>query len=112
MARYYYDDPLAAAFMAKHFGMRFCNDVAIDAKCFENMGTLLSMAMDEKVTIHARFHIHPDSLRLLEPMVGDVWLDPLYGSPWIAKSEDCLPLVAVQIIRRYGLSFMWPKVES
>lgn len=122
VTRYYYTDPLAAAWMAKHFGMKFTNDVATDSRCAENMGKLLSMAMDEEVTIHARFIIHPDSQHLLEPQQWDVlqaadstavsYYDGFYRKDEGFVFHDESAHKSVKIIQRNGLSFMWPESEG
>jgi hypothetical protein len=60
--RYFYTDPLAAAWMAKHFGMRFRN---------MNNGAEITI---QHIIQHAttgnvcNICIHPDSLHLLEPL--------------------------------------------
>lgn len=61
MTKYFYTDPLAAAWMAKWHGMRFTN-FSYDDENNESdyMGS----------TIH--FHIHPDTLHLLAPINGDI----------------------------------------
>jgi len=83
MTRYFYTDPLAAAWMARHFGMKLVclhhnKDDGVEA---EQAGTpypfahaILSAEMWEDA-IHAtcrRIYVHAESLRLLEPQVGDM----------------------------------------
>jgi hypothetical protein len=102
--RYYYDDPLAAAWMADKFGMvfrhytylvtGFCNIYDGDPAPF---GTV--------------FYIHPDSLDLLEPMVGDL----MRGSNNKAAMYymgDTQPKPTAHIVQRNGLAFMWPREEA
>lgn len=120
--KYYYDDPLAAAYMAKHFGMKF---------------ELIMYGVDTKETIHhaigdemffwkninldtekfgLRYCIHPDSLHLLGPQTGDLLEfrddghdltcyrireegDWKISDGWFIKS----------ITQRNGIPFMWPE---
>lgn len=75
--RYYYTDPLAAAWMTKHFGMNICPD---DREIPMAKNIALS---DSGLMIQVDFaamgapqwrklYIHPDSLHLLEPKVEDI----------------------------------------
>lgn len=101
--RYYYEDPLAATWMAKHFGMKFegYDEIEID------MGEILSAALkphDVRINyiVPSIFIIRLDSLHLLEPQEGDLVDDnTLYTRPIIRK-----------IIQRTGIAFMWPKIEE
>ncbi len=79
--RYYYDCPLKAAWMHKHFGMRF--DVyepvfEIDGFSFAYIDRADGYEFSEGQFIY----IHPESLRLLEPQVGDLvlWLGHIVGT--------------------------------
>lgn len=56
--KYYYTDPLAAAWMGKHFGMRFDTEIE----------PYLYLHGEDNVP----YYIHPDSLQILEPEVGDL----------------------------------------
>lgn len=72
--RYFYTDPLAAAWMAKHFGMRF-QQFMLDRT--EEANEVLSELtecdiLDDVFESHpSNYYIHPDSLHLLEPKAGD-----------------------------------------
>lgn len=99
--RHYYTDPLAAAWMAKHFGMiygvpypltpsREATQTGIEKiicridqdNYFNGHGypksesTILIFKHERNYTEDARppFYIHPDSLHLLEPQDGDLIL--------------------------------------
>lgn len=104
--RYYYTDPLAAAWMAKYFQMEFTADSPMH--CWS---TEIRLPLDE-------YYIHPDSEHILEPQTGDlVALDLLgdtsamtlkLGSNFYmeaARSNKC------KIIQRNGKAFHWPEVE-
>lgn len=136
--RYYYTDPLAAAWMAKQFGMKFTDaagePVSIQESYFR--GTKSGAAWeawinDESSTPYvalSQAYIHPDSLHLLEPQVGDVvavknvvgkgmsvgvvedgcktmTLDGEEGAGWNYSGDD-------PIIQRNGTAFHWPEVEK
>lgn len=63
MTRYFYTDPLAAAWMAKHHGMKFeGGDSYISA---------IEAAHTMDVLERIPFYIHPDSVSLLKPKIGD-----------------------------------------
>ena len=80
--RYFYTDPLAAAWMAKHFGMEF--DWFSDQGNGPVAQTPESIAHDILYPgTGGRYYIHPDSLHLLEPQARDTVLffdnGPLFG---------------------------------
>lgn len=60
---YYYTDPLAAAWMAKYFKIKFI--------------------VDEK-----KYYIHPESLHILKPQENDIFLFLWYDNPMIVKSDE------------------------
>ncbi len=113
MSRYFYTDPLAAAWMAKHFGMRF--------KTIQN--SLYAERYDEIAEykwrfdlnhIGNKFYIHPDSLHLLEPQLMDMvqgfqnddirLLFPKEKLEEIKKSD--------KVIQRNHVQFMWPEIKE
>lgn len=122
--RYYYTDPLAAAWMAKHFGMRFTDTQGVELEwcgefnCFHLPdGQGLSQAWDGK------HFIHPDSLHQLEPQVGDEGIDAFgtqvefKNGEWriphpVASSADEWATSPVSIDKRNGLAFHWPECEA
>lgn len=126
MTRYYYTDPLAAAWMAKHFGMQYATEHKEDR--LYDWPTEIRMPLE-------RYVIHPDSLHLLEPMVGDLFVGhnglmradetmyPKQGGGW--ESGVCYRIVDYRnrylpeawgdekkIIQRNGIPFMWPEKET
>ncbi len=112
---YFYTDPLAAAWMLKHFGMRFpCNGVNHQYKEY-GIGGLVAQLGGKKTRqkVFERFFIHSDSLNLLEPKIGDVGCDEK-GYPCSRDDGqwwgwDGEPIVSARIIQRNGISFMWPE---
>jgi hypothetical protein len=70
--RFFYTDPLAAAWQAKHFGMYFL----ADRRSRRMTRAVLRIAG----STNGQFYIHPDSLRMLEPQVGDVYYNSCNGS--------------------------------
>lgn len=118
MKRYFYTDPLAAAWMAKHHGMRFDLprqsggspwDLLIEVCVHRETG-----AIDGGSALPP-IYIHPDSLRLLEPIDGDV-IDcrdcannvGCGFQDYISKVNEPLG----QMILRDGKPFFWPESEE
>ena len=105
--RYFYTDPLAAAWMAKHFGMRLRPD------CYSER----ALPDGEDITRFAhhafggRFYVHPDSLHLLEPREADLYATDI-GCGWLATtpSESWKRQVGhFRIVQRKGMAFFWPE---
>lgn len=99
--RYFYTDPLAADWMVKHFGMEF-----------EHRGI-----RDE----NSIYIIHPDSLHLLEPQVGDLVTVNDAQDAHIAFHQDFIDALKanytlfshpVRSIQRNAILFMWPESEE
>ncbi len=108
---YYYDDPLAAAWMAKYFGMNF--DATDDGYSWKDYHLLTA----------ERFYIHPDSMHLLEPKSDDLVLHnnkvgyipsilSQLGSPVGTPPLDFAKYKDAKIIQRNGIAFHWPKEEA
>jgi hypothetical protein len=84
MSRYYYTDPLAAAWMAKHFGMKLEAEYFDDEKAeyelsddvfdFVHMDYSGCDTMEDVLEVGGtrKIYIHPDSLPMLEPAKGDL----------------------------------------
>lgn len=120
MTRRFYTDPLAAAWMTKHFGMRF------QVVCGETMFTVVSGREQVFQSADGRLYIHLHSLRLLEPQAGDVVQNPdeevarvcLDAKPvvmpgWVKLSEAKEFVgTAATIIQRDGKAFHWPESEA
>ena len=112
--QYFYRDPLAAAWMAKHFGMRF-----LHLKWNELDFQFLPIRKDADPDT-SNLYIHPDSLPLLEPALGDLALHAVphddlgavleYGL--YVHKEAQAHLKIVQIIQRDSKPFHWPESEA
>lgn len=120
MSRWYYTDPLAAAWMAKHFDFyigwyeeeRWCKHSSVEDIVAHPMS--------------AKLYIHPDSLPLLEPKCYDI-IEAIgmgAGCPpnyyymtyenfhsWNILNPNT-PHTLYKIIQRNGLPFMWPEQEK
>jgi hypothetical protein len=124
--RYFYRDPLAAAWMHRHFGMRLetqrlSHPDQMKEVDSEMLGSHMIAAFS--FTFTTRFYVHPDSLSLLEPREGDEGVDG-YGEQctfrdgeWriphpVTSGADAWPTDPVTIDKRDGLSFMWPEQEA
>jgi len=127
--RFFYTDPLAAAWMAKHFGMKLkClhreNDDGVESEQagtpypFEHAMLSAEMWEDAITATCRRVYVHPDSLHLLEPQIDDVCmcrlhLDDLASE--IAPFKIHVPNTkhdVVAIIQRNGIPFHWPESEE
>lgn len=114
--RHFYTDALAAAWMAKHFGMQFvyanensiCTAETVRDDC----------QLPEYDGVH---YIHHDSVHLLEPRIGDL-CDCDYGCIDYAVAGINNPISLfvfyydyeqkpTKIIQRNGIPFMWPEQD-
>ena len=112
MSRWFYTDPLAAAWMAKHYGMIL--------GCVQ-AGILRHVDEEEILPRRGPFIIHPDSLHLLEPQVGDrlaggYLVVDNYPSPKVYQRRLYLASSDIAkgrygIIQRNGVPFHWPEQE-
>lgn len=121
MTRYFYTDPFAAAWMAKHHGMRFLH-YGTNNEC--DILALFAAGVFRFQII--KLEIHPSSLPLLEPQKGDKGRDaddtPVvahrdgewsfeYGAVEEAYGRDDVDF-PIKITQRNGLAFMWPESEG
>jgi hypothetical protein len=133
MTRYYYTDPLAAAWMSKHFGMRFATLPSLSMTPWYGLwldGYEFKFESDIYTASkgNIRYVVHPDSLSILEPKAGDlaqiefglVYVNSGRGgvihSAWMANSapneEYQGEMIASRILTRNGIPFMWPEKEE
>ncbi len=119
--KYYYTDPLAAAWMAKHFGMEF---ISYSDGLIENNNPI---GFTDNF-----FVIHPDSLHKLEPQEEDLVCYVEYsqeiqkdGSPhklvesyYLGAWKPTIKMGGIiyqnhykKIIERNGIPFHWPEFE-
>lgn len=138
MKRYYYNDSLAAAWMAKHFGMRFedtCEGKE-QGRIGYNAGRYIFAECDDLFD-HAEnrlinLYLHPDSLPLLVPKVGDVIqrfeeefiyyglqtvVDDATAHKYCYESSAHInsfksDQTGFRIIQRNGKPFHWPECEE
>lgn len=141
MKRYFYTDPLAAAYMAKHFGMKLEArhtdeqmaeyDILESDRWFDWWDSCIVDGWEHEIETvsdavayikdaSSKIYVHPDSLHLLEPKVGDLILEPekdtgarieLSSAYHWNKSFDWEQRQPAKIIQRNGLPFMWPEQE-
>jgi hypothetical protein len=112
--KYYYTDPLAAAWMAKHHGMRF---IAAGLEVWVRTLAQLNEITDEMPAGY-QIEVHPDSVHLLDPQEADAGNDLdhnlviFLNGAWHDWGVDEWTLnPPYKIIQRGGVAFMWPEVE-
>lgn len=136
--RYFYTDPLAAAWQSKHFGVNLYQEAHVPMVNYKNGEKSISLHQFplqtwETINIKEdgiRLYISPDSLRLLEPRQGDIVehdgieygivLDVIDGEAGIQYSENengetlcgTANIEDLIIIQRQGKPFFWPGVEE
>lgn len=110
--RYFYTDPLAAAWMAKQFGMKFVlnyDEASTKTGIYCEIYSPLSHDDIDKL------YIHPDSVKLLEPKENDVVFFNSHNEDFYIKLDNPILTDGVEnakIIQREGKSFMWPDLEE
>lgn len=122
--KYYYTDPLAAAWMEKNFGMKIDAELPVQVR-----PTFLNYSRDGgydflrtyKLETGNNLYIHPDSVKLLEPQEGDEGVDKsnsqceFKNGQWLIDVDLDAVFYAnepVKIDKRNGIPFMWPEVEA
>lgn len=119
MARYFYTDPIAAAWMVRHHDMKVMAEVTTGNGKREQKPIPLwawgrvieNWAMS---AYEERFYISPESLPILEPKAGDVvqFGDDHFGV-FIEPEPEYRPnFSGIRIIERNGVAFHWPQKES
>lgn len=84
--KYYYTDPLAAAYMAREFGVAY---VIKDFKWLDNACTCYNMRRENA----DKYYIHPDDYHIFEPQSGDM-------------------MAVDKVIQRNNKPFFWPEVQD
>lgn len=129
MIKYYYDDPLAAAWMYVKFGMEYSMPRHPDAKLlpYSMMHHIDSRTLSNVVEFEnkkTKFHVHPDSLHLLEAQDDDwVFYQGLPGKIVLYRGKLTVDNCWGQacefndkyfggIIQRNGIPFMRPKESA
>lgn len=116
--RYYYDDPLEAAWMAKHHGMRFL-DVRGAELLWGVVDNVFCWAVDDVQPDGSRpgyagieFYPCHDSLPLLEPRVGDAGIvryDEFEELGQWPEAGQISGFQSFEILQRDGRAFFTPK---
>lgn len=114
MTRFYYDDPLIAAYMEKHFNVNFSDRHGERVlSCFNNQ-------------YEGYFYIHPDSYDVFKPMIGDGFsiIKDKYGvlhcdtikhiyCEYVVEGYSCeVDISNINIIQRNGNQFFMPKEDA
>lgn len=102
MTRAYYTDPLAAAWMEKHFDVRL--------HVMYKDGTLGSPLTGCADCWSPPYYIHPDSLFLLQARAGDLIVED--DKPYFITAFAGIPIIDMPIIQRNGIPFHWPQFEE
>jgi hypothetical protein len=120
--RYFYRDPLAAAWMTKHFGMKLHGPITTPlgeaAQSSRPMPVwIISRIIEQQERVGAndvgRFYVSPDSLHLLEPKYKDLLVGPnTMAAMFYMDDSDKEPSKRCRIIARNGIPFMWPESEA
>ena len=91
MTQYYYSDPLAAAWQAKHFGIDIYThrlDNGVHPKRYRDFNeSVADIAKNVVDGWQDRYYVYPDSLPLLEPQIGD-WVAVFSGKASIGSWPD------------------------
>lgn len=109
----FYTDPIKAAWMAKKFGMEFLNENGdelwiVNGGIFtKNLHKYFGICL---VDYSGPYHIHPSSLALLEPMVGDLVYDGNTGYELLYNNSYLKTHKADRIILRDNRVFFAPEV--
>lgn len=126
----FYTDPLAAAYMAREFGVEivgaFEKLVPEQEKIFilqipfrEWFEILLdsrNMRINQGYRKPDRYYVNDDSLPVFEPKVGDVGHNGEQAGDFRDKgffeTDEGLEVDKCKIIQRDGKPFFWPEVEN
>lgn len=99
MIKYFYTTPLAAAWMANYFGMRFSPEL-------DGYNSLINHLKNSV----EKFYIKSHSLELLKPQSGDLWI-PYPDAIVEEYNGNAVYRNDYKIIQRNGIPFMWPENE-
>jgi hypothetical protein len=114
---FFYTDPLAAAWMAKHFGMRFIDEGKDNEAYGEDLDSFFFEGQTgATIACIGPFVVHPDSLHLLKPQLGDIVSMTKAMDRYAAvKDEQFIEAFEetgdYKIIQRNGIAFHWPESE-
>jgi hypothetical protein len=118
--KYYYTDPLKAAWMLQEYKVKFQEGFYINGGLDDRDGSWLD-AND----FNQRLYIHPDCYEMFKPQVGDlVEAIALIGNKnkfgvvnevndtWIASDKFIYETKTVKIIQRNGKAFFIPEISK
>jgi hypothetical protein len=112
--RYYYKDPITAAYMAKEFGVKIDNLFFFDRGLFG-----CEIAYNGIINIqagsnnsHVKYYVHPESLDTLRPQEEDVCKGNGTEPEHFIYEDMSLPKMVKEIIWRDGKHFFAPEVEE
>ncbi|WP_143393538.1 hypothetical protein [Fimbriiglobus ruber] len=119
MTRFFYRDPIAAAWMARQFGMRFRSWEQEFEFRPDDLEFAVQRAMRDERLKQPPIRVHPDSVGLLEPREGDLVFTGLkfeYELVWrdhkglrIDTSQGTRYPTGLMVIQRNGKPFIWPE---
>lgn len=125
MTKLYYTDPFSASYMAKEFLVRMLGDDGEEILWARIDNTIEWLVCDKQSDdnypgyVGERFYIHPDSLHIFEPQVGDVvaWKvneGKPYEEEFINRAYKELIdyKIPTHIIQRDGKPFFMPESEE
>ncbi len=134
--RYYYEDPLKAAWMQYAYGMKLeflaesNGEMATWNRLWFYLGDFFKDRTPEEKLLNPhttsfrqdKIYIHVDSLHLLKPQVGDFLSTAQYRKPWQLDDISVLEMFCrvhpeplkggFRIIERNATAFMWPEIEN
>ncbi len=110
MPKYFYTDPLKAAWMAREYGMEFISSCTGDNIDWANDFCEVS----PQGWNCSKFYIHPDSLHILGPKVDDIMWWTCGDGLALAQATSLLIQQdgGREIIQRNGKAFFAPEVEQ
>ncbi len=104
--KYYYTDPLKAAWMVKEHRLSMEEAIIIDIMIVFGEGGLDYLSENDN-----KYYVDVACYDLLEPQVGDLCYDG-YGDYFIVRDNDHDIKDATLIIQRDGSAFFTPEVED
>lgn len=130
--RAYYTCPILAALAAKHFGMKFgikfhgrvIWDCLTGGEGRSKQNEWRPLATPEEIfeCPHDQYYIHPDSMRLLEPVMGDIVQLKDNHVGWVKEYGDIetagdrvignIDQGTWMVLQRNGMPFPWPEFEE
>ena len=116
--KYYYKDPLAAAWMSKHFGVLFIVSAyhPDNTKLIRHFSEIIEHHLkDEKIYVHQDSHLTFAPKDRDEGIDASGWQVLFFDRRWLkaGNGQEILPAKgAVCIDKRDGKHFMWPEIEN